>query len=74
MHKAVKQGLERLPGVYSAVMLTKLVKESFLRVLWHGFLSPKQEVETYRYQNRQSKTNLSAALKPLCSFFISQYI
>lgn len=47
MHKAVEQGLERLPGVYSAVMLTKLVKESFLQVLWHGFFRPKQEVERH---------------------------
>lgn len=47
MHKAVKQGLERLPGVYSAVMLTKLVKESFLQVLRCWFFGANQEVEKH---------------------------
>lgn len=39
MHKAVKQGLGSLPGAYSAAMLTKLAKESFLQVPWHGLLA-----------------------------------
>lgn len=47
MHRAVKQGLERLPGVYSDVMLTNFVKESFLQVLWHRFFRAKQEVKRH---------------------------
>lgn len=48
------------------VTLTKLVMESFLPVLSHGVFTPKQE-ETVWYQNRQCKTDSSAACKLLCS-------
>lgn len=47
MHKAVKQGLERLPDVYYAVSMTQLVKESFLQVLGHSFFRPKREIKKH---------------------------